>query len=65
MSSAPLDADTREKLKTLMMKATWKQTAKEWGIDRGTIAEAALGLPKASSTRYLIEGKLKEMKKPI
>lgn len=62
MSNKPLDKEHRDKLSALMQSKTWRQTAKEWGIDRGTLAEAAQGLPKHASTRYMIEGKLKDIK---
>lgn len=65
MSAKPLDAEYRAQLTELLQKKTGQQTAKQWGIDRGTLAEAALGLPKQEGTRCLIEKRLKEVKKPI
>lgn len=61
MSTKPLDQTSRDKLAALLQKKTGQKVAKSWGIDRGTLAEAALGLPKQASVRYLIEGKLKEL----
>lgn len=65
MSTKPLDHEHREKLKALMMGKTWRQTAQAWGIDRGTLAEAALGLPKQAGVRCLIETRLREVKIPV
>ena len=65
MAAKPLDEVYREQLKALMAKTTWQQTAKAWGIDRGTLAEAALGLPKQQGTRCLIETKLRGGKVPV
>jgi len=65
MSNKPLEAEYREELANLLKKKNGLSTAKEWGIDRGTLAEAALGLPKQEGTRLLIKTKLGERKKPI
>ncbi len=61
----PLDPKIREQLNELIREKSLRQTAKAFGIDRGTLAEAALGENKQASTRYLIEGKLKERKVPV
>lgn len=65
MSAKPLETPYREELADLLRKKNGIRAAQEWGIDRGTLAEAALGLPKQESTRYLIIAKLKEKRRPI
>lgn len=65
MSSKPLETPYREQLTELLMGKKGLSTAREWGIDRGTLAEAALGLPKQEGTRLLIKTKLRERKMPI
>ena len=65
MTKRPLDPPTREQLRSLIASTSLRRVAAAWQIDRGTLAEAALGEPKQSSTRCLIEVRLKETKVPI
>lgn len=64
MANKPLEAEDREKLARLLNDKKAVKVAEAWGVHRSTLAEAAVGLPKSESTRYLIRSKLSE-KKPI
>lgn len=65
MAAKPLEAEYREQLSELLGNRRGLATATAWGLHRSTLAEAAAGIPKQESTRYLIKAKLSERKKPI
>lgn len=65
MSSKPLETPYREELADMIKNRKGLATATSWGLHRSTLAEAAAGMPKQESTRFLIIAKLKEKKRPI